>query len=139
MYLIPFDMSTLPVAPLPENQSLLLAKRPSLAPLESFLRCTVNHFSLSITARVVFQFQVTITPETLREKHRHLLLEQHRDVLGSHYLFDGHSLMFTNSPMEDLTLDCYSTSTQDLDSLGIHPHTPILQFPRCCSHAKIYD
>ena len=102
----PASAITLPAAPLPASQRLQLALRPKLVDTAEFLRCTVNHYPLTISADTVYQFQVTITPTLEQKRLRFSLLEQHRDVLGTQYLFDGESLMFTTFRVEDQSLEC---------------------------------
>ena len=65
---------------------------------------TVNHYLLTIRANQVFQ--VTITPDLERKRLRHILLEQHRSVIGTQYLNDGEGHLFTNPPLADQTLEC---------------------------------
>ena len=97
---------TQPVAPLPSSQTHQLAHRPPSVPPKDFRKCTVNHYPLEIRADAVFQYQVDFTPDTQRKGTRRSLLDQHRDVLGTQFLFDGQHLLFTTCPLEDQTLDC---------------------------------
>lgn len=84
-------------------------------------KCFVNHFALTIRANAVFQYSVSFLPELDSTRARRRMVEQHGDILGPGWLYDGAAIAFSPLQLGDGS-DFSLESTYQNRTYEIHLH-----------------